>query len=452
MLLVIFIYSGVPDVMWERSYGGSDLIEKGKDVKQTSDGGYIVVADRWSLPSRYDEWIYLLKIDDNGDTLWTKKYENKDWTGVSVCRVCELEDGGYIILGGYDYAYHRVWVMRTDRNGDSLWLRTYGVVFGSIYGNSIIEVEGGYVIGGYIVGAGGIDVYIFKVDGDGDRVWEREYGEKLDDESCLEMERRGDGGYMVVGDYKEYGEDEESMYLLRLDDNFDTLWSRVVSDENLGFLHSMDVTGDNGCIVGGTLYEGDTSYAFVIKVDKDGNKEWSRRYKGFQCNSIIETEDGGYVIGGPSSYRGSIVKLNKEGDVVWDKTLHGSLNSILQTKDRGYVGVGYSGAFQSENVYIVRLGPDYGIKEKSEDLISFFAIERRGDGYVIRYRGDLCRGVEIYDVMGRRVNYFRGGKKRVNEVYWDLRDSKGERVGGGVYFVKSGGEVKKVIVIDRGWR
>ena len=72
----IFIYipnsiiAQAPDTLWTKTIGGINK-ETGYSVKQTDDGGFIVVGATNSFGAGdYD--IYLIKTDQFGDTLWTK--------------------------------------------------------------------------------------------------------------------------------------------------------------------------------------------------------------------------------------------------------------------------------------------------------------------------------------------------------------------------------------------
>jgi hypothetical protein len=96
VLLLIILPTIVYSQGWERTYGG-EKPDIGYSVQQTTDGGYIVAGS--SSNSGDHSVVYLLKTDNNGDTLWTKSYWdwgiNHDW-GYSVQ---QTTDGGYIITG-----------------------------------------------------------------------------------------------------------------------------------------------------------------------------------------------------------------------------------------------------------------------------------------------------------------------------------------------------------------
>ena len=112
------------DTLWTRTYGGTDN-DPGYSVQQTSDTGYIVAGATHSFGAGDD--VYLIKTDGSGDTLWTRTYggTNQD-LGYSVR---QTSDGGYIIVGStnsFGAGNYDVWLIKTNASGDTLWTRTYG--------------------------------------------------------------------------------------------------------------------------------------------------------------------------------------------------------------------------------------------------------------------------------------------------------------------------------------
>jgi hypothetical protein len=99
---------------------------------------------------------------------------------------------------------------------------------------------------------------------------------------------------------------------------------------------------------------------WVLKLDINGNIEWQKTYGGSgddKGRAIIQTFDGGFAITGPSKSSdgdGSnnegqhdhwIVKLDAQGNIQWEKSHgfsgHDHSRSILQTNDGGYFIGGY---------------------------------------------------------------------------------------------------------------
>src|SRR5690606_23152649 len=105
---------------------------------------------------------------------------------------------------------------------------------------------------------------------------------------------------------------------------------------------------------------------WVVKLDSNGNKLWDKTFGGNKSDhlsSLVQTTDGGYLLGGYSfsdnngdksqpskgNYDFWLVKIDASGNKLWDKSYGGSgseeLYSLIQTTDGGYIlgGSSYSG-------------------------------------------------------------------------------------------------------------
>ena len=113
----------------------------------------------------------------------------------------------------------------------------------------------------------------------------------------------------------------------------------------------------NGDITDKNLAENDF---WVLKLDQNGNIEWQKTYGGSgddKGRAIIQTNDGGYAITGPSMSSdgdGSqnqgfhdhwLVKLDSQGNIEWESSFgfagHDHSRSLFQTNDGGYFIGGY---------------------------------------------------------------------------------------------------------------
>lgn len=104
------------DTLWTRIYGASYSNEEGYSVSRTSDGGYILTSPTYSGAGHYDLW--LLKTDKNGDTLWTRTYGGTGWDW-GEC-VQQTSDGGYIVVGttvSFSVGWSDIYLLKTDSLG-----------------------------------------------------------------------------------------------------------------------------------------------------------------------------------------------------------------------------------------------------------------------------------------------------------------------------------------------
>ncbi len=134
----LVIYDWAPDL-----YGNS--------VRQTLDGGYIVAGWHQNVSSP-DMDIVILKTDSTGMMDWHKFY-GSDYAKEVACDVEVLPDGGYVVTGvGKRSPYWHswdVWVLRLDANGDTLWTKFIGEEWKDESSYQIRRTaDGGYIIAG----------------------------------------------------------------------------------------------------------------------------------------------------------------------------------------------------------------------------------------------------------------------------------------------------------------
>ena len=204
------------DTLWTRAYRGI-YGAYASSVKQTSDGGFIIAGATLESGDHFD--VYLVKTDDDGDTIWTRTYDKSE-DDEGYC-VQQTSDEGYIIVGtGGAYGANDVYLIKTDSSGDTLWTQTYDANDYDV-GHSVEQTtDGGYIIAGYTntygVGSHSDDVYIIKTDSTGDTLWTRTYGGSEDDWGHS-VAQTTDGGYIVAGWTESFGAGGNDVYLIKTD-------------------------------------------------------------------------------------------------------------------------------------------------------------------------------------------------------------------------------------------
>jgi hypothetical protein len=158
------------DSLWAHLYSlGEEGLATGYCVQQTSDGGYIITgeANRVQPPPVASD-LFILKTDASGDSVWARLYgdEGRD-IGYSIC---QTHDDGYIITGVKGlgpYTNKGVWLLKIDEQGDSAWARTFGSV-GDVGACVQVASDRDYIICGstysYAPLHRGADVLLMKTD------------------------------------------------------------------------------------------------------------------------------------------------------------------------------------------------------------------------------------------------------------------------------------------------
>jgi predicted secreted protein len=139
--------------------------------------------------------------------------------------------------------------------------------------------------------------------------WEKTFGGSGDDVG-LSVQQTRDGGYIIVGDTTSYGAGGKDVYLIKVDANGNMQWSRTFggSGDDVGL--SVQQTRDGGYIIVGFAesFGAGGKDVYLIKVDANGNMQWSRTFGGSGDDvglSVQQTRDGGYIIVGDTTSYGA---------------------------------------------------------------------------------------------------------------------------------------------------
>ncbi|MFH2054804.1 MAG: dockerin type I repeat-containing protein [bacterium] len=157
----------LPDTAQALMYGGTCCLERGYSIIQEGDSILVIAGSSYS-GGQTD--VYLLKIDLEGDTLWTRTFGGND--DEAAFEVIENSDGNYVVAG------------YTDSEG-----------------------------------AGGKDFYILEVNAStGDLVWDTIFGGTEDDVAKSIVELPGENAYVVAGYTESFGSGYKDLCVLKFDD------------------------------------------------------------------------------------------------------------------------------------------------------------------------------------------------------------------------------------------
>ncbi|HRG29672.1 MAG TPA: MopE-related protein, partial [Chitinophagales bacterium] len=196
------------EIEWENSYG-TDNIDDGKTVIQTSDEGYLLAGYGDGLSAYYQ----VIKIDNEGELQWVKTFGGSS-TDIAY-DILETSTGEIMVVGttnsddfdvSESHGAYDTWVLKLNSLGNIIWENTYG---GSQFeeGFAITEVDNLHFI---VVGAsdsedgdlmahkGYGDFWIFDIDSSGAINWQKSFGGS-NNEIIFSIEQVGVGEYVVSG-------------------------------------------------------------------------------------------------------------------------------------------------------------------------------------------------------------------------------------------------------------
>ena len=377
-------------ITWDKTFGGSSE-DMGFSIIQTENGGYAIAGyaifprrekkDDWRSKLGYiilekskkqDFWI--IKLDKNGNMEWDEIFGDE---GTDVARsIIQTKDGGYAVVGSIWTKYaskQDFWLIKLGENGNKEWEKTFNKDEHDIAYSIIQTKDGGYAIAGGTGKRfwGEVNCWVIKLDAKGNMEWDNDFGGIGWDEIYSIIQTK-DGSFITTGSAWPKGTGRGNVCVVKLDRRGYLVWTKTFGGSDYDEARSIIQTDDGGYVVAGFTILEDTGDrdVWVIKLDKEGNKIWDKTLGGTSedwANSIIQTRDRGYMVAGWTKSMGAgktdvwIIKLNERGDLVWDKTFGGSENdeahSIVQTDDGGYAVTGWTKSKGAGNadVWVIKL-------------------------------------------------------------------------------------------------
>lgn len=407
-----------PYVEWVKTFGSGG----GYCVYELKDDGFIVSAIKREINKSE---IYIIRTDKNGDTLWTRTYGD---TLISQCFVVKIRDEGFLAEGSNN---NNTYLIRIDSMGNTLWTKTY---CGWSYMNSVCQTpDNGFMI------AGG-SCFVAKLDSCGDTLWTKWYWEVGE---IYVIKQTVKNGFIMVGTNQISGNSMEGV-LARIDSSGDSLWTYNYGEPGWDVFRCGTQTSDSGFIATGYTDRNPpvgNDDIWLLRADKNGNEMWDTTFGlaiplydwGFW---VEETFDSGFIITGRKEYSDMdlwLIRTDKNGHRMWDTTFSGISGSleqgfcVKQTSDSGFIVTGV----KMGNIVLIKMGKDVGIEENKKLRVE--STELRVEGKRIYLEMTDARDVElrVYDLSGREREVVYEGMLGAGKYTFGAKVP-----GAGVYFIK----------------
>ena len=188
-----------------------------------------------------------------------------------------------------------------------------------------------------------------------------------------------DGGFVLIGTYSEIGM-IGTAFIMKVDKYGNKQWLNKIQTNGGCELKSIAKCKD-GYVIAGNFYNMSLNKdIWISKYSKKGVKIWEKTIGGYradECYKIIADNDGGFVIAGATKSKGLggwdayIVKTDNGGNVLWEKTAGGVFDDkaygITKTFDGGYVFAGYTQVTRKKQMWIVKL--QISIREQAQAYV-----------------------------------------------------------------------------------
>lgn len=361
------------DIEWLKFIGRTSR-DIAYDIARLNDGSFVIAG--WTgSKENFDQDVLLLGMDKGGKLLWEKEFGGTGTDG--AVSLTPASDGGFVVLALSDsdsgelsaqFGEQDIWLLKFDNKGTLQWKKCYGT-YGYETAFDVIEDEG-YIFAGSINIDGQEDFWVVKVDKSGDVVWSRNFG-GTDWDAAFSI-AKSKNGYIVAGMSKSADGDVKinhgsaDMWIAEISTDGRLLWENAFGGSEWDQI--VDLTAvEDGYIAAGVSWSEEIvgkerkADFVMIKFDINGKVQFFRTYGGSSddiVQKILVTEDG-YVLAGTSwsddgdvagKHEGSdywLIKVDKDGELIWQKCFGGDMDEVayaLENSKSGFLigGISYS--------------------------------------------------------------------------------------------------------------
>lgn len=263
------------DTVWTKSFGSKED-DFGTQIINTMDGNLLICGSTYgdTLTSYAD--IYMIKVDTDGDTLWTRSYPDPDQE--APYHLMQLSNKEYLVTGtdDNDNPPKSLYLLKLDEFGNKLWDQKIGETDVWTWGYCSIELDDGNLLtcGSYNA-TGYTQLLLLKTDNWGNVIWENDYGNNSLSEKGLSMKLNLDNTVTITGTVYDVNTMTGDIILLSVDQDGTLAWYKSFggSESDWGINLIKDDNDDN-IITGQTWSYGSNASdgnIYMTRTGSDGN-------------------------------------------------------------------------------------------------------------------------------------------------------------------------------------
>jgi len=369
----VLAVSGIAIETWVRHYDlGADTYA---GTVLVVEDGFRLVGTKVTSMEPPAAGIVLLQIAADGEFPYPMVYQ---WEGARTANdALVTDDGGLLFAGATDVHSSGgtdMYVLGVGASGQTLWSGIYGSELDESATRIVRANDGSYLVLGNQVdpsdvvadpvapGYGGLEgrcaPFVVRIEAEGQPIWQKAFRSE-DNVVVFDGAATADGGCLVLATVYGYPEASDSILLLKLDDEGETVWTHTWTEGSSKGYAVLVTSKGQILITGARSFPEDPARSklqgLLILLDEEGNELWQRSY-GDQgtidaLHALAETSDGRFVAAGTrlldySQFSDDLILLaiDASGAVQWESQHatgeHVMVEAIVQAPNGGFVVAG----------------------------------------------------------------------------------------------------------------
>ncbi len=293
----------------------------------------IVMAGHTGPINDPNNFVRLLRID-----LFGWKIDQKDFReiqGIRLNDVIELSDGSILCIGAQypvELGGPKLWLFRLSKDFKVIWQKSYSE-FGDIHNPQVIEASDNTLIitaNASSTITSGVDVLFLKLSMSGDVLDSKSIGTNKGD-NIGDVLLLADNNVLIAF-YGYTPEVNDTITLLKCTDSGDALWSRKLKQPGVETNARLCQDKKGNIIMAAETHPegGGDRDLWLVKLTKEGSVIWTKTFGGPDYEDMGEVHvypDGDILILATTQSYGAgaediwIIKTDKEGNCLWKKTI-----------------------------------------------------------------------------------------------------------------------------------
>ena len=255
-------------------------------------------------------------------------------------QVIQDDYGNYIICGfarSYDDTFNAGYLVKVTSNGDTIWRKKFDfTVYSDVFRDIKEMPDKSYIILGTTTSTVGVNhVFIANIDTAGVLLWYKQFIYPEND-FASQIQITTDNKLVILGYSKSYTQSKGDILLIKTDLGGNLIWRKLIGSPTLDENYtSLQIINNNTVyLIGGTERPSSNFNIAVTKLDTAGNVIWNKLNgnggQDLYGNTLCQTFDKGYLIGGKANTQGRLWKLDSTGTIQWSNAFGLNSNTIIK--------------------------------------------------------------------------------------------------------------------------